>query len=108
MKTKGITIAMFDAPDTPEFLEWAHGKHMRDCGKAPGVVRIRRHVVTDGPADRRRFLSITEYEDLDAALVFRGSEQGRLMREDADNQGVTNRYTLTCREIFDITFPKGG
>jgi hypothetical protein len=105
MKKKGIAIAMFDAPDTREFLDWAHGKHMSDCGKVPSVQRVRRHEVIDGPADRRRWLSITEYDDLDAALAFRDSEQGRATRQDADNQGVTNRYVLACREIFDTAAP---
>ncbi len=108
MKQKGIAIAMFDAPDTQEFLQWAHVKHMSDCGKAPGVRRVRRHEVIEGPSDRRRYLSITEYDDLDSALAFRNSDQARLMRADADSQGVTNRYTLTCREIFSITFPQNG
>ena len=104
MKRKGIVLVTFDAPATPGFLEWAHGKHMEDCGKAPGVREVRRYHVVEGPPDRRTNLSITEYDDLDAALEYRQSEAARLIKADANAQGVDNRYTLACREIFSITF----
>lgn len=106
MKQKGIVVVMFDAPSTAEFTEWAQGKHMEDCGKVPGVTRVRRYVVVEGPPDKRTNLSITEYDDMGAALAYRGSDAAQLVRQDANAQGVTNRYTLTCREIFSITFEK--
>lgn len=106
MMKQGIVLVTFDAPDTQEFLTWAHERHMQDAAKVPGVQRVRRYEVIDGPPDRRRYLSISEYQDLQVALAARNSDAGRLPQQDANRQGVTNRYTLACREVFSKTFVK--
>ncbi len=104
MMKQGIVLVTFDAPDTPEFLAWAHERHMKDAAKVPGVQRVRRYEVIDGPPDRRRYLSISEYQDLQAALAVRNSDAGRLPQQDANRQGVTNLYTLACTEICSQVF----
>jgi hypothetical protein len=77
---------------------------MEDCGKVPGVQRVRRYHVVDGPPDRRTNLSITEYDDLDAALAYRSGNEVTQVKQEADRLGVRNRYTIACREVFSITF----
>ncbi|MEJ0084977.1 MAG: hypothetical protein WDO72_04815 [Pseudomonadota bacterium] len=104
MKQKGVMILMFDAPDSEEFLEWVHGPHMQDIGRIPGVVRVRRYSIVDGPPDRRGYVAVIETEDLDASIAYRNSEQGRRPQQDSIDRGVTNRYGLACREIFSIKF----
>jgi hypothetical protein len=104
MKRKGVIVFMFDAPNTPEFLEWVHGPHMQDIGKMPGVVRVRRYEVIDGPPDRRGGVAVIESEDLDATIEYRKSAEGQKPQQDSIDRGVTNRYGLFCREIFSINF----
>ncbi|MEJ0084958.1 MAG: hypothetical protein WDO72_04720 [Pseudomonadota bacterium] len=106
MSGKGIVLITFDAPETKEFLDWAHNKHMQDVSKVPGITRVRRFEVVDGPEDRRRFLSITEYDDLETAVAYRKSNVGKLPQQDADSRGVSRRYLMACQEIFSVTFPK--
>ncbi len=105
MSRKGIVLITFDAPDTQEFLDWAHNKHMQDVSKVPGITGVRRFEVVAGPEDRRRFLSITEYDEIDSALAYRKSNVGKLPQQDADSRGVSRRYLLACEEIFSIKFP---
>jgi hypothetical protein len=104
MKQRGAIVLMFDQPTTPEFVAWVHGPHMQDMAKVPGVVRIRRYEVIDGPADRRGWVAVIETDDLEATLAYRHSEEGQRPQRESTERGVTNRYGLFCREIFVKTF----
>ncbi len=77
----------------------------RTSAKIPGVVRVRRYVIVDGPPDRRGYVAVIETEDLEASMAYRNSEAGRKPQRDSESRGVTNRYGLACREIFSIKFP---
>lgn len=104
MKEKGVIVFMFDAPRTQDFLDWVHGPHMKDIGKIPGVVRVRRYEIIDGPPDRRGFVAVIESEDLQATIEYRKSPEGQKPQQDSIDRGVTNRYAVFCREIFEIDF----
>ncbi|MEJ0040686.1 MAG: hypothetical protein WDO68_32480 [Gammaproteobacteria bacterium] len=105
---KGIIMVTFNAPDTQEFLNWAHTVHMKDMNKVPGVYRIRRYEIVDGPADKRRYLAVIETEDVEASMAYRKTPDGLKPQQDSNSRGVSDRYTLTCREIFDTTFAQPG
>lgn len=104
MTQKGIVVLTFDAPDTPEFGAWVQGPHMEDVGRIPGVVRVRRYEITEGPPDRRAYLVVLESEDLPATIAYRKSEAYRRPIQESIDHGVTNGYSLYCREIFSKTF----
>lgn len=104
MKQKGVIVLMFDQPTTQDFLAWVHGAHMEDMAKVPGVVRIRRYEVIDGPPDRRGWIAVIESNDLQATMDYRNSEDGQRPQRESTERGVTNRYGVFCREIFSKTY----
>jgi hypothetical protein len=104
MKQKGVIVFMFDAPGTQQFRDWVHGPHMKDIGNIPGVVRVRRYQIVDGPPDRRGYVAVIESEDLEATIEYRRSPEGRKPQQDSIDRGVTNRYAVFCREIFSSDF----
>jgi hypothetical protein len=104
MKQKGVIVLMFDQPTTADFIEWVHGPHMQDMAGVPGITRIRRYEVLDGPPDRRGWVAVIETDDLQATMDYRNSEDGQRPQRESTERGVANRYGLFCREIFVKTF----
>lgn len=100
MKRSGMILVMCDAPNNAEFVEWLHGPHMDEVKATPGMTRIRRYEVVDGPPDRRQYVGVLETEDLDATLAWRGSPDGRRSQEEANRRGICNRYGLVCRTVY--------
>jgi hypothetical protein len=91
---------MADAPDDPSFVEWLHGPHMEEVKSTPGVTKITRYEVIDGPGDRRQYVGIVETDDLDATIAWRSSPEGQRSQEEANRRGIRNRYGLICRPVY--------
>jgi len=100
MKRRGMIMVMVDAPDDPAFVEWLHGPHMEEVKATPGITRITRYEVVDGPPDRRRYVGILESDDIDATVAWRNSPEGRRSQEEANRRGIRNRYGLVCRTLY--------
>ncbi len=100
VKRRGIILVMADAPDNPEFVAWLHGPHMDEVKTTPGITRITRYEVIDGPPDRRQYVGILETEDLDATIAWRKSPESRRSQEEANRRGIRNRYALVCRPVY--------
>ncbi len=104
MKQNGIIVVTFNTPDTKEFTDWVHGPHMKDISRIPGLYKVRRYQVVEGPADRRGYLAVLEPDDLEASMAYRKTPEGQRPQQDSNSRGTTDRYTLSCREIFSRTF----
>jgi len=100
MKRRGMIMVMVDAPDDPAFVEWLHGPHMEEVKATPGITRITRYEVVDGPPDRRQYVGILESDDIDATVAWRNSPEGRRSQEEANKRGIRNRYGLVCRTLY--------
>ncbi|MBN8960662.1 MAG: hypothetical protein J0H71_05985 [Rhizobiales bacterium] len=94
-------VVMYDAPSNVEFEEWMHGPHYDEVLATPGVTAVQRFEVTDGPADRRKYVAIIHTTDIEATLAWRSGIDGQRSQEEANARGVNNRYGLVCRTIFD-------
>lgn len=103
---KHAILMMYDAPMDPEFEAWMHGPHYDEVLSTPGVVGVQRFDVTDGPADRRRYVAIIHTDDIQATLAWRNSPDGQRSQREANERGVTNRYGLICDTIFNATVPR--
>jgi len=100
MKKRGIILVMNDAPLDDAFVEWLHGPHMEEVKATPGLTKITRYEIVDGPPDRRQYVGVLETDDLDATLAWRNSPEGKRSQEEANRRGVRNRYALVCRPVF--------
>ena len=100
MKKRGIILLMCDAPSDPQFVEWLHGPHMEEVKATPGITKVTRYEVVDGPADRRQFVGIMETDDLDATLAWRNTAESRRSQDEANARGISNRYALVCRPVY--------
>lgn len=100
MKRSGMILVMNDAPNDEAFVEWLHGPHMAEVKATPGLTKITRYEIVDGPPDRRQYVGVLETDDLDATLAWRNSPQSRRSQEEADRRGVRNRYSLVCRPVY--------
>lgn len=100
MKRSGMILVMNDAPNDAAFIEWLHGPHMEEVKATPGLTKITRYEVVDGPADRRQYVGVLETDDLDATLAWRSSPESRRSQEEADRRGIRNRYSLVCRPVY--------
>jgi hypothetical protein len=96
----GVIVVMYDGPDTREFIDWMNGPHYDEVKATPGVVAASRYEVTDGPADRRRYLAILESANLEATLAWRDSSAGQRSQREANERGVHNRYTVVGKIAF--------
>lgn len=94
-------VVMYDAPSNVEFEEWMHGPHYDEVLATAGVTAVQRFEVTDGPADRRKYVAIIHTTDIEATLAWRSGIDGQRSQEEANARGVSNRYGLVCRTIFD-------
>lgn len=100
MPSKGIVIVMFDAPDSEEFVSWVHGPHMEIVESTPGVTKVRRYRISNGPIDGRNYIAVMESDDLEATLEWRNSAAGQLSQREADERGISNRFSLVGHEIY--------
>jgi len=96
MKAKHMILVMYDGPTTAEFIEWMNGPHYDEVAVTPGIVAARRFEVTAGPEGHRRYVAILETEDLAKTLAWRDSPEGQRSQKEANDRGVTNRYSLVC------------
>lgn len=94
-------VMMYDAPSDAEFEDWMHGPHYDEVLATPGVTAVQRFEVTDGPTDRRKYIAIIHTTDIEATLAWRSGIDGQRSQDEANARGVTNRYGLVCRTIFD-------
>lgn len=100
MSTKGMILVMYDSPDDPDFVAWMHGPHYDEVNRTPGVTKVHRYEVLDGPPDKRQFAAIIESDDVDATLKWRDSQDGERSQQEANARGVRNRYGLVCKLIY--------
>jgi hypothetical protein len=100
MKKRGIILLMCDAPSDPEFVQWLHGPHMDEVKATPGITKVTRYEVIDGPADRRQFVGIMETDDIDATLAWRKTAASQRSQSEADARGIANRYALVCVPVY--------
>jgi len=100
MKRSGMILVMNDAPSDEAFVEWLHGPHMEEVRATPGLTKITRYEIVDGPPDRRQYVGVLETDDLDATLAWRSSPESRRSQEEADRRGIRNRYCLVCRPVY--------
>lgn len=91
-------IVMYDAPT--ELDEWMHGPHYDEVLATPGVTHVRRYEVQAGPDGARKYLAIIETDDLDATLQWRDSPAGQHSQKEANERGVSNRYSLICKRVY--------
>jgi heme-degrading monooxygenase HmoA len=89
-----VIVVMYDGPDSEAFISWMNGPHYAEVKATPGIVAARRYEVVDGPADRRRYVAILETDDLEATLAWRNSPDGQRSQREANERGVTNRYSV--------------
>lgn len=99
-KRRGVIVVMYDGPATEDFIAWMNGPHYDEVKATPGIVAARRYEVVDGPADRRRYLAVLETEDLDATLAWRNSPDGQRSQREADDRGVSGRYSVVGQLAF--------
>ena len=100
MKRRDVIVVMYDGPDTEEFIAWMNGPHYDEVKATPGIVAARRYEIVAGPPDRRRYVAILETDDLAATLAWRDSTQGRRSQREADDRGVSNRYSVVGTLAF--------
>lgn len=100
MRKRGMILVMCDAPSDPDFVKWLHGPHMDEVKGTPGVTKVTRYEVLDGPPDKRQFVGILETDDIDATLAWRRTSEGQRSQNEANARGITNRYQLVCRAVF--------
>ena len=100
MKRRGIILLMNDAPTDKVFEDWLQGPHMDESKSAPGVRKITRYKIVDGPADRRQFVGLIESDDLDATLAWRNGTQGMQAAEETVKRGLRNRVSFVCEPVF--------
>lgn len=100
---KSAIIVMYDAE--PELDAWMHGPHYNEVLATPGVTGVRRLQIVDGPPDARKYLAIIETDDLAATQAWRDGAAGQRSQADADARGVSRRYGMMARLIFDSSMP---
>lgn len=83
-----------------------HGPHYQEVMTTPGVVGVQRFEVTDGPADRRKYVAIIHTDNIEATLAWRDSPEGQRSQNEANDRGVVNRYGLVCDTIYSATKPR--
>jgi hypothetical protein len=101
MKKSAVVVITYDGPDNQEFSDWMDGPHYNDVKNTPGIVRARRFKVVAGPPGHRRYLAILETDDIDATLAWRDSPAGQSSQKEANDRGVTNRYSLICEQLYE-------
>lgn len=99
-KRRDVIVVMYDGPDTGEFAEWMNGPHYEEVKRTPGIVAARRYEIVAGPPDRRRYVAILETENLGATLAWRESPEGQRSQQEANDRGVSNRYSVVGRLAF--------
>jgi len=100
VKKKATILITYDGPDTAEFHAWMDGPHYSEVSATPGIVCARRYRVVDGPAGHRRYVAILETNDLDATLAWRNSPEGQRSQKEANDFGVSNRYSVVCELLY--------
>lgn len=100
---RSVIVVMYDAEF--DLDAWMHGPHYDEVLATPGVTGVRRLQIIDGPPDARKFLAIIETDDLAATQAWRNSAAGQRSQAEADERGVSRRYGMTARIIFDSTAP---
>lgn len=102
MKKHATIMVMYDGPDTPEFHTWMDGPHYAEVAGTPGIVSAKRYRVNEGPEGHRRYVALLETADLDATLAWRNSADGQRSQKEANDLGVTNRYSVVCELLYSI------
>lgn len=98
MKQRYAVIVMYDAPS--EIDGWMHGDHYDQVKNTPGVVEVRRYELVSGPDGARKYMAVIETEDIDATREWRDSVQGKRSQAEANERGVSNRYSVVSRRIY--------
>ena len=101
MNRNAVIVITYDGPDTREFSDWMDGPHYEEVKNTPGIIRARRFKVTSGPPGHRRYLAILESDDIDSTLAWRDSEAGQRSQKEANDMGVTSRYSLVCELLYE-------
>lgn len=97
MVQRHMILVMYDGPTSVDFIEWMNGPHYDEVKATPGIVAARRFEVTAGPDGHRRYVAILETENLEQTLAWRDSPEGQRSQKEANDRGVTNRYSLVCK-----------
>jgi heme-degrading monooxygenase HmoA len=98
MTKKGTVVVMYDAPADAD--AWMHGPHYDEVKRTPGVTDVRRYEVVEGPEGCRRYIALIESDDVDATVAWRSSPDGQRSQTEANELGVSNRYSMICRRIY--------
>lgn len=100
MKKSATILIMYDGPDTSEFHAWMDGPHYAEVAATPGIVSARRFKVLEGPEGHRRYAAVLETNDLEATLAWRNSPEGQRSQTEANELGVSNRYSIVCELLY--------
>lgn len=98
MKRKGTVVVMYDAP--AEADTWMHGPHYDEVLRTPGVTKVRRYEVLEGPQGCRKYIALIESDDVEATVAWRSSPEGQRSQTEANELGVANRYAMVCKRIY--------